>query len=72
MAAKAEVMKHFLHVGGDILRVFMAVVTGAAAAIVDKIVVALDTLGRLVIGMVEGHWNQGFIGSILIAIALGN
>jgi hypothetical protein len=55
MAAKAEVMKHFLHIGGDILGVLMAVVTGAAPGIVDKIMVALDTPGRAVISVLEGH-----------------
>jgi hypothetical protein len=71
MAAEAEIMKHFLHVGGDILRVLMAVVTGATPGVVDKIVVALDTPGSPVISVLEAHWNQGLFGGILIAIALG-
>jgi hypothetical protein len=71
VAVKAEIMEHFLHLSGDILCVFMAVVTGAAAGVVDKVMVAINTLGSAVISVIEAHWYQGFIGSLLTAVALG-
>ena len=64
-------MEHFLHISGDILRVLMAVVTDTAAAIVDEIVVALDTLGRTVISVIEAHRDQRLFSGALIAVALG-
>jgi hypothetical protein len=70
MTVKTKIVEHFFHVGGNVLRVFVAVVTGATAAVVDKIMVALNTLGGAVIGMIELHRYQCLMSGVFIAISL--
>jgi hypothetical protein len=71
MTPETKIVKHFLHLRGNLRQVLMADVTGAAPGIIHKIVMALDALACAVISMIEYHWQHGLCGGVLVAIALG-
>ena len=71
MTPETKIVKPFFHLRGNLRRVFMADVTGAAPGIIDKIVVALCALAGAVISMIERHRQHRLIGGVLPAISLG-